>query len=55
MIQRADLPLRAGELIAICAGAAFLIGTIVAVAAASPLGALIGMAVGFSLPILLSG
>jgi tight adherence protein B len=52
MIQRADLPLRAGELIAICAGAAFLIGTIVAVAAASPLGALIGMAVGFSLPIL---
>ncbi len=52
MIQRADLPLRAGELIAICAGAAFLIGTIVAVASASPLGALIGMAVGFSLPIL---
>ena len=47
MIQRADLPLRAGELIAICAGAAFFLGLVLAVAAASPLGALIGMAVGF--------
>jgi tight adherence protein B len=51
MIQRADLPLRAGELIAICTGAAFLIGIVVAVAAASPIGALIGMAIGFSLPL----
>jgi tight adherence protein B len=52
MIQRADLPLRAGELIAICSGAAFFIGMVVAVAAASPLAALIGMAVGFALPLL---
>jgi tight adherence protein B len=52
MIQRADLPLRAGELIAICAGLAFFIGLVVAVAAASSVAALIGMAVGFSLPLL---
>ena len=51
MIQRADLPLRAGELIAICTGAAFFIGIVVAVAAASPIAALIGMAIGFSLPL----
>lgn len=52
MIQRADLPLRAGELIAICAGVAFFVGLVVAVATASPLVALVAMAVGFSLPLL---
>jgi tight adherence protein B len=52
MIQRADLPLRAGELIAICTGAAFFTGILVAVAAASPLGAVVGLAVGFALPLL---
>jgi tight adherence protein B len=52
MIQRADLPLRAGELIAICTGMAFFVGIVVAVAAASPLAALVGMVVGFSLPLL---
>ena len=52
MIQRADLPLRAGELIAICTGAAFFVGIVVAVAAASPIAALVGMAIGFSLPLL---
>jgi tight adherence protein B len=52
MIQRADLPLRAGELIAICAGSAFFIGLVLAVSTASPLAALIGMAVAFSIPLL---
>ncbi len=52
MIQRADLPLRAGELVAICAGLAFFLGLVVAVAAASPLAALVAMAVAFSLPLL---
>jgi Mg-chelatase subunit ChlD len=36
MIERADLPLRPGELLAICAGAAFLLGVVAAVAGASP-------------------
>ncbi len=48
MIQRADLPLRAGELISICAGAAFVVGLVLAVATASPLAGLIGIGVGFS-------
>ncbi len=52
MIQRADLPLRAGELIAICTGAAFFLGIVIAIAAASPFGALVGMAAGFMLPLL---
>jgi tight adherence protein B len=52
MIERADLPLRAGELLAICTGIAFFFGIVVAVAAASPLAALVAMAVGFSLPLL---
>jgi tight adherence protein B len=52
MIQRADLPLRAGELIAICGGVAFFIGLIAAVAMGSPIAALLGMAIGFSLPLL---
>jgi tight adherence protein B len=51
MIERADLPLRAGELLAMCTGAAFFLGLVVAVAAASPLFALAAMAVGFLLPL----
>jgi tight adherence protein B len=51
MIGRADLPLRAGELLAMCAGAAFFLGLVVAVAAASPLLALVAMAIGFALPL----
>jgi tight adherence protein B len=51
MIERADLPLRAGELLAMCTGAAFFVGLVVAVAAASPLLALVAMAIGFLLPL----
>ncbi|HET7044846.1 MAG TPA: type II secretion system F family protein, partial [Gaiellaceae bacterium] len=51
MIERADLPLRAGELLAMCTSAAFFLGLVIAVAAASPLLALVGMAIGFVLPL----
>ena len=51
LIERADLPLRAGELVAISAGAAVFVGLVAAVGTASPLGGVVGMAVGFSLPI----
>jgi tight adherence protein B len=50
-IERADLPLRAGETIAIAVACGFVVGIIAAVAAASPILGLVGMAVGFSLPI----
>ncbi len=52
MIQRADLPIRAGELIAICAGVAFFLGVVVAFSTASAAAALLAMAVSFSLPLL---
>ena len=50
-IERADLPLRAGETIAIAVACGFVVGIIAAVATASPILGLVGMAVGFSLPI----
>jgi tight adherence protein B len=43
MIERADLPLRAGELVAMAAGAAFVIGLVFAAAASSPFLILIAM------------
>jgi tight adherence protein B len=51
LIERADVPWRAGELVAASAGCAFFLGMLLAVAAGSPLLALVGMAVGFALPI----
>jgi tight adherence protein B len=50
-IERADLPLRAGETIAIAVACGFVVGIVAAVAAASPILGLAGMVVGFSLPI----
>ncbi len=50
MIERADLPLRAGELVAFGAGAAFVVGMVFAVAASSPIVTLIAMAVAGFLP-----
>ena len=52
MIQRADLPLRAGELIAISGGVAFFLGVLFAAATASLLIGLVGIALGFAIPIL---
>jgi len=51
LIERADVPWRAGELAAVAAGCAFMLGLVVAVASASPLFGVLGMAVGFSIPI----
>jgi tight adherence protein B len=51
MIERADLPLRPGELLAICAGAAFLLGVVAAVAGASSLVILALMAAGGGAPV----
>lgn len=52
MIERADLPLRAGELVAIGAGAAFVTGMLFAVAASSPLVILLAMMVAAAVPFL---
>jgi tight adherence protein B len=51
MIERADVPWRAGELIAAGAGAGFLLGLLLAVVTASPLFGLVGMLVGLGLPV----
>jgi tight adherence protein B len=51
LIERADVPWRAGELAATGCGCAFVLGLIVAVASASPLFGVLGMGVGFSVPI----
>jgi tight adherence protein B len=51
MIERADVPWRAGELIAAGAGAGFLLGLLMAVLTASPLIGLVGMLVGLGLPV----
>jgi tight adherence protein B len=51
LIERADLPLRPGELLAICAGCGFGLGLIAAVLASSSLLILILMGVGVSAPI----
>ena len=52
MIQRADLPLRAGELIAISGGVAFFLGVLFAASTGSLLIGLLGIALGFALPLL---
>jgi tight adherence protein B len=52
MIERADLPLRAGELVAICAGAGLVIGFLLAVAASPALVILGGFAFGGAAPVL---
>lgn len=51
LIERADVPWRAGELAAAAAGSAFVLGIVLAVATASPLFGLVGMGVGFAAPI----
>jgi tight adherence protein B len=50
-IERADLPLRAGELLALCGGLAFFFGLVAAVAASSMLAILLTMIVFGSLPL----
>jgi tight adherence protein B len=50
-LQRSDLPLRPGELLAISAGAAFFLGMLGAVAGIAGILTLALMAVGFALPI----
>jgi tight adherence protein B len=52
-IERADVPWRAGELIAAGAGAGLVLGLLTAAATASPLFGLVGMAVGLALPVLI--
>ncbi len=52
MIQRADLPLRAGELVAISGGVAFFLGVLFAASTGSVLIGLLGIALGFALPLL---
>ena len=51
MIDRADLPLRAGELAALSAGTGFLLGLFVAVTVAQPIAILLAMAIGALIPI----
>jgi tight adherence protein B len=51
LLERADLPLRAGELLALCAGAAVFFGLLAAVTAAPALVILVVMAVASSLPL----
>jgi tight adherence protein B len=51
MIERADVPWRAGEVITVCFLAAFFGGVFCAVVFASPLLGLVGMAGGFFVPI----
>ncbi|HVC88379.1 MAG TPA: type II secretion system F family protein [Gaiellaceae bacterium] len=50
-IDRADLPLRAGELVALCAGSAFFFGLVAAAMAASALEILVVLACFGSLPV----
>jgi tight adherence protein B len=50
-IERADVPWRAGEVVAVCVGAAFFGGVACAALFASPLFGLVGMAGGFFAPI----
>jgi tight adherence protein B len=50
-IERADLPIRAGELLALCAGLAVLFGLVAAIAVSSVLAVLVAMAVFGSLPL----
>jgi tight adherence protein B len=51
MIERADLPVRSGELLAGCAGAAVLLGVIAAAVGGAAIVVLALMAVGFSAPL----
>jgi tight adherence protein B len=51
MIDRADLPLRAGELAALAAGSAFFFGLVTAVVAASALPVIVAIVIFGSLPI----
>jgi tight adherence protein B len=51
LIERADLPLRASELLYICLGCGMFLGLFAAVVIASPLPILIFMAIGGALPI----
>jgi tight adherence protein B len=51
MLERADLPLRAGELLALCAGSALFFGLLTAAMASPPLVILVAMAVCASLPL----
>jgi tight adherence protein B len=51
MLERADLPLRAGELLALCAGSALFFGLLAAAMASPPLVILVAMAVCASLPL----
>jgi tight adherence protein B len=51
MIERADLPLRAGELLALCAGLATFFGLVMAVGASPPLMILLVMALAFVIPL----
>ena len=51
LIERADVPWRAGEVVAVCVGAAFFGGVACAALFASPLLGLVGMAGGFLAPI----
>jgi tight adherence protein B len=50
-IERADIQWRAGELLAFCVGAAFVTGLVFAALFASPLLGLVGLGVGFFVPI----
>ena len=50
-IERADLPLRAGELVAMCVGVAFVAGLVAAVAASPSFVILIAMVIGGAIPI----
>jgi tight adherence protein B len=50
-IERADVPWRAGEVVAVCVGAAFVGGLLCAALFASPIFGLVGMAGGFFAPI----
>jgi tight adherence protein B len=50
-IERADVPWRAGEVVAVCVGAAFVGGIAFAVLLASPIFGLVGMVAGFFVPI----
>jgi tight adherence protein B len=51
MIERADIPLRPGELVAICAGTGLVLGLVTAVAGLSSLMTLAIMAIGASVPL----
>jgi tight adherence protein B len=51
LLERADLPLRAGELLALCAGSGLFFGFVAAAAAAPSLAILVAMAVFASVPL----